>query len=191
MRPDKFENPLLVAAAVLRKEGRVLLTRRPAGTQFAGCWEFPGGKVETGENVRAAIVREMWEELEVATRPIALHSCGFVETGRTIILSAVEVDLVRGTPRPTDRREMTWIEPVSIDPASLPPADLPILEALLADSSGRPIPLRRWADVVHDRPWTCRTGPNTIEELHPEKLRENWRVEVVSGLRLIERMVSD
>ncbi len=55
--------PLLVAAGILVRDGRVLLSRRPAGAHLAGLWEFPGGKVEPGESPEAALVRELREEL--------------------------------------------------------------------------------------------------------------------------------
>src|SRR5262245_63750584 len=58
---------LLVAAAVLIEHGRVLLTQRKAGTHLAGAWEFPGGKVKSGEDPKDALVRELTEELGIDT----------------------------------------------------------------------------------------------------------------------------
>ena len=56
-----------VAVGVLiREDGRVLLASRPAGKPYAGYWEFPGGKLEEGETVHAALVRELKEELDIA-----------------------------------------------------------------------------------------------------------------------------
>ncbi|MDR2164607.1 MAG: thiamine phosphate synthase [Zoogloeaceae bacterium] len=57
--------PVEVAAAVLCQEGRFLLARRPEGKVCAGYWEFPGGKVEAGESVHEALVRELWEEMGI------------------------------------------------------------------------------------------------------------------------------
>ncbi|HAV51380.1 MAG TPA: GNAT family N-acetyltransferase, partial [Brevundimonas sp.] len=54
---------LVVAAALYDAEGRILLAQRPAGKPMAGLWEFPGGKVETGETPERALVRELQEEL--------------------------------------------------------------------------------------------------------------------------------
>ena len=59
-----------VAAAVIRKGGRVLLTRRPPGGPLGLQWEFPGGKIEPGETVQQALVREIHEELGVEVRPL-------------------------------------------------------------------------------------------------------------------------
>src|SRR4051812_571287 len=58
---------LLVAAAVVIEGERVLLTQRKVGTHLAGAWEFPGGKVQAGEDPRAALVRELREELGIAS----------------------------------------------------------------------------------------------------------------------------
>ena len=59
---------VLVAAAVLMRDGRYLLARRPKGKVYAGYWEFPGGKVEAGESIRDALVRELREELGIAVK---------------------------------------------------------------------------------------------------------------------------
>lgn len=56
---------IIVAAAVVRHEGRILLTRRMAGAHLAGLWELPGGKVEAGEDPEAAVVRECDEECAI------------------------------------------------------------------------------------------------------------------------------
>jgi 8-oxo-dGTP diphosphatase len=62
---------LRVAAAVVWREGRLLLTRRPAGGPHGPLWELPGGKIEAGETPEAAVLRELREELGVAARPVA------------------------------------------------------------------------------------------------------------------------
>src|SRR5205823_1606986 len=57
---------VIVAAGIVIENGRVLLTQRKAGAHLAGMWEFPGGKVEAGEDPRAALARELEEELGIA-----------------------------------------------------------------------------------------------------------------------------
>ena len=57
-----------VAAAVIERPGEFLLAQRPAGKPYAGFWEFPGGKIEPGEDARAALVRELREELGIEVR---------------------------------------------------------------------------------------------------------------------------
>src|SRR5690242_4180758 len=66
--PRPPENPtLLVSAAVIIENARVLLSQRKAGTHLAGAWEFPGGKVRAGEDPRDALIRELREELGIET----------------------------------------------------------------------------------------------------------------------------
>src|ERR1700733_927209 len=64
-RGASFPTTVLVAAAVLIEDGRVLLTQRKPGTHLAGAWEFPGGKVEAGEDPREALRRELREEVGI------------------------------------------------------------------------------------------------------------------------------
>ena len=71
---------LVVAAALTDADGRVLMARRPAGKQHAGLWEFPGGKVESGETPKTALVRELREELGVGVDPDALTRVSFSES---------------------------------------------------------------------------------------------------------------
>lgn len=65
-----------VAAAVLQRDGRFLLTQRLPGKQFAEQWEFPGGKLEAGETLQQALERELMEEISLTTRAgEVLHVC--------------------------------------------------------------------------------------------------------------------
>ncbi|WP_290480645.1 NUDIX domain-containing protein, partial [Hyphomonas sp. UBA2660] len=68
---------LVVAAALYDAEGRILLAQRPAGKPMAGLWEFPGGKVETGETPERALVRELQEELSIMVDETSLKPITF------------------------------------------------------------------------------------------------------------------
>ena len=72
-----FSPLLVVAVALVDAEGRVLLQQRPPGKPMAGLWEFPGGKVEAGETPEAALVRELEEELGIATQESCLAPASF------------------------------------------------------------------------------------------------------------------
>lgn len=79
MTPDVPNNTepsstvVVVAGLIRDPQGRILLTQRRAGQRYAGYWEFPGGKVEFGEDLRAALQREIWEELHVRTSVGAIY----------------------------------------------------------------------------------------------------------------------
>jgi 8-oxo-dGTP diphosphatase len=167
---------LFVVAAILARGDRVLLTRRPPGSSHAGCWEFPGGKVEAGETPEEAIAREIREELDAEVRPIALHGSSLrpLPEGR-LVLASIEVEIPPGEePRPTDGREMGWFRPEEIDFRSLPTADRPLLRLLLADRAGRETEERWFAGTSRPGVWKCRTAPDRIEAIDPTRLPQGW-----------------
>jgi 8-oxo-dGTP diphosphatase len=63
---------LVVAAALVDADGRVLIAQRPEGKSMAGLWEFPGGKIEAGESPDEALIRELREELGIAVKQACL-----------------------------------------------------------------------------------------------------------------------
>lgn len=124
--------PLHVVAGVLADAaGRVLLAQRPPGRDFAGLWEFPGGKVEPGEDVHAALARELHEELGIAIAASApLIRVPWRYPHRRIVLEVRRVAAWQGTPQPHDAQALAWVEPAAIDPTTMPPADRPAWTAL-------------------------------------------------------------
>ena len=128
---------LTVVAAVLRDEaGRVLLTRRPPGRHMAGLWEFPGGKVEAGESPRAALTRELREELGIEVTPgRLLHRSHHREPGLSIDLLFFEAEMGGEHPTPLDGQEMAWVEPEALSGYPTPPADAGLVAFLQAHST--------------------------------------------------------
>lgn len=128
----------------LSEPGRLLVARRTAPPQFAGMWEFPGGKVESGETAESALHRELLEELGVRVRLGAELEAGSA-AGWPLNAHAVMrvwcAELVAGDPRPLqDHDELRWIDLGNRgDVLGLPwiPADLPIVEALLDRLQGQ------------------------------------------------------
>jgi 8-oxo-dGTP diphosphatase len=123
----------VVAAALIDAEGRVLLQRRAPGRAMAGLWEFPGGKVEPGELPESALVRELDEELGIATDAAALAPACFASApvgGRHMILLLYSCRSWRGEPRPLDASALKWLVPADMDPAEMPPADRPLIVLL-------------------------------------------------------------
>jgi len=121
-----------VAAAVLTQpDGRVLLARRPAGKAYAGYWEFPGGKVEPGESLDAALARELHEELGiVVTRACRWITRVFEYPHATVRLNFFRVFEWQGTPHPHEGQVFSWQLPDAVEVTPLLPANFPIVKAL-------------------------------------------------------------
>ncbi|MBV8144763.1 MAG: 8-oxo-dGTP diphosphatase MutT [Gammaproteobacteria bacterium] len=127
---------LVVAAALFDGEGRVLIAQRPAGKALAGRWEFPGGKVDAGESERAALVRELREELGVevlAARPCMRLTHAYAE--REVELSLWIVERFAGEPRPLDAQALKWVARAALGAEDILEADRPFIEALQAQSA--------------------------------------------------------
>jgi len=121
----------VVAAALFDDEGRVLLADRPAGKHLAGRWEFPGGKLGTGEGERAALERELGEELGItvrAARPFMAGSHEYVD--RRIDLSLWLVESWGGELRPLDGQRLAWVAPGELPRWDILEADQAFVSAL-------------------------------------------------------------
>ena len=129
--PARESEPvLIVVAAVVVRDGRVLLTRRNAGSHLEGMWEFPGGKIEPGEEPPQALVREMREELgveAVAGAPFAFNYHAY--PGKRVLLLTYLMEIA-GTPRTLGCADLGWFTLREIDRLETPPADVPIFEKL-------------------------------------------------------------
>lgn len=125
---------LVVAAALIDGEGRVLLQQRPPGKPMAGLWEFPGGKIEPGESPEAALARELHEELGITLsvedlRPIAFASDPLA--GRHLLLLLYTIRCWEGEPEAHHATELRWVPPAAMRDLPMPPADVPLVEALV------------------------------------------------------------
>ncbi|EAT08177.1 mutator mutT protein [Sphingomonas sp. SKA58] len=127
----------MVAVALVDAEGRVLLQQRPPGKPMAGLWEFPGGKVEAGETPEAALVRELEEELGIATQESCLAPASFASEAlgdRHLLLLLYVCRKWRGVPEARHATALAWKRPAQMYALDMPPADLPLiglLDALL------------------------------------------------------------
>lgn len=121
-----------VSAAVLTQpDGRVLLAQRPPGKVYAGYWEFPGGKVEPGESLEAALVRELHEELGiVVTRACRWITRVFEYPHAIVRLNFFRVFDWQGEPHPHEGQVFSWQQPDAVEVTPLLPANFPILKAL-------------------------------------------------------------
>lgn len=132
---------VLVAAAVIYENGRVLLTQRKAGAHLEGMWEFPGGKVEAGEDPRAALARELREELGIEATvgeivDVTFHR--YEEAGKAVLLLFFEASRAASSPepRPLDVAAFQWAGVESLDPTRFPPADVGVLAKVRARLAG-------------------------------------------------------
>lgn len=124
---------LVVAAALVDPDGRVLIAQRPAHKNMGGLWEFPGGKVEAGETPEAALVRELDEELGVSTlesclAPIAFASHAY--QGFHLLMPLYVLRKWAGTPQAVEAQALAWARPNELRSYPMPPADAPLIAAL-------------------------------------------------------------
>lgn len=121
----------VVAAAVMDASDRVLIAQRPAGTHLAGGWEFPGGKLEPGEERSAGLARELHEELGITlATPRPLIRVRHAYPSREIFLDVWIVRRYRGEPRGLDGQALRWCTQEELATVELLPADGPIVRAL-------------------------------------------------------------
>ncbi|HEX8217237.1 MAG TPA: (deoxy)nucleoside triphosphate pyrophosphohydrolase [Allosphingosinicella sp.] len=124
---------IVVAAALVDAQGRVLLQQRPKGKAMAGLWEFPGGKVERDELPEAALARELEEELGISVETEALTPAAFASApvgDRHMILLLYLSRQWKGDPRPLHATALKWLAPTEMAADEMPPADRPLIAAL-------------------------------------------------------------
>jgi 8-oxo-dGTP diphosphatase len=127
----KMNGERLVTAAILRKECYVLLARRRRGEKLAGFWEFPGGKVESGETPEEALRRELSEELGIVARigeKVTERSHQYEHGSFRVI--AYLIDHVEGEPRPNVHDRIDWVTIDDLTSYQLLPADVSIAASL-------------------------------------------------------------
>jgi 8-oxo-dGTP diphosphatase len=132
------ENPTwlaVVAAAIRDDRGRLLLQRALPGKPHAGRWEFPGGKVESGEHPRVALRREVEEELGLALDESAMRPAGFADErgARAIVLILYECPLWEGEPRSLEGQAWGWFSAREAAGLALSAMDRALLHGLLPD----------------------------------------------------------
>jgi 8-oxo-dGTP diphosphatase len=122
----------IVAAGILIEDGMVLLSRRKKGSHLEGLWEFPGGKAEPGEDPRAALRRELEEELGITTRigeivDVTFHRYEDADKSVLLLFFDAEREEQSAEPRAIDVAEVAWCGIERLDPSTFPPADVGVL----------------------------------------------------------------
>ena len=118
----------VVALALYREDGRWLMHCRPAGKQHGGLWEFPGGKVESGETPANALVREICEELGITIEPGHLQPAGFAqevegERPRPIVIMLYTCAIWEGQPQALEGGAVDWFTSEEVLALDKPPLD--------------------------------------------------------------------
>jgi mutator protein MutT len=121
---------IVVAAAVVERDGCFLVTRRLEGTHLAGSWEFPGGKCEPGESDEECLARELEEELGVEARiGDRLFAVRHAYEHRVVDLRFYACE-IEGEPLPLLGQQMRWVPRDELASLELPPADAELIELL-------------------------------------------------------------
>ena len=120
-----------VAAGLIEKDRRYLITKRPAGVHLAGFWEFPGGKRETGESLEQCLLRELKEELGIDITPGSpFHIIRHEYPEKLVELHFFRCTIRRGEPQALGCEEWRWVAPEVLANYDFPPADRPIIDML-------------------------------------------------------------
>ena len=120
-----------VVAALIVRDGRLLIARRPEGKHMAGRWEFPGGKLEKGESPEEAIEREIREELAAEIRAGRVYQAiAYSYPEKDVLLLFYAASVVSGEPRPVEEAEIRWITLEELDEYTFAPVDAMLVERL-------------------------------------------------------------
>ena len=133
-RPHRARPHKRIAAGVIWRGGRVLIARRPENGLLGGLWEFPGGKVEDGESLEDAVVREVREELGVDVEPAGeIAAVDHAYSHFSITLHAYRCRYVSGTPRALGCDAFTWATPAELADFAFPAANKRIVEWIIGE----------------------------------------------------------
>jgi 8-oxo-dGTP diphosphatase len=127
---------LLVAdCALVDADGRVLIAQRPGGKSMAGLWEFPGGKIESGEQPEQTLIRELKEELGIIVSEVCLAPLTFASHSYPDFHLLMPLYVCRrweGTVAAREGQQLAWVKPNRLRDYEMPPADIPLASHLMA-----------------------------------------------------------
>jgi 8-oxo-dGTP diphosphatase len=125
---------LVVAAALVDADGRVLIAQRPKGKALEGLWEFPGGKIERGERPEDALIRELREELGVTVKAACLAPLTFASHAYEDFHLMMPLYVCRrweGLVQPLEGQALKWVRAKALRDWPMPPADAPLIPHLV------------------------------------------------------------
>jgi 8-oxo-dGTP diphosphatase len=126
---------LVAACALIDADGRVLIAQRPEGKTMAGLWEFPGGKVEAGEQPEQSLIRELREELGITVKPECLAPLTFASHSYPDFHLLMPLYVCRrweGFVQAREKQRLKWVRPNELRDYPMPPADEPLIPHLTA-----------------------------------------------------------
>ena len=125
---------LVVAAALIDADSRVLIAQRPEGKQLAGLWEFPGGKVDAGERPEESLIRELAEELGIVVKEPCLAPLTFASHAYPDFHLLMPLYVCRrwdGFVQSREGQALKWVRPRDLRNYPMPPADEPLIPPLI------------------------------------------------------------
>jgi mutator protein MutT len=128
-------HPILVLAAIIRRDGDLLLCKRPSQKRHGTLWEFPGGKLLPGEDLEGAAKRELREELGVDVVSVGRIVFEQQDPGSPYLIRFVEVT-ISGAPRPLEHEELAWVPPTNLLRYALAPSDRAFATVFLTQGEG-------------------------------------------------------
>ena len=131
----KTANLIPVLAAIIRRDGYLLLCKRPSHKRHGDLWEFPGGKLLPGENLEDAAKRELHEELGVYVVKVGRRLFERQDPGSQFLIQFVEVT-ISGLPQPFEHEQLAWVLPTKLLSYDLAPSDRVFATALLKEAPG-------------------------------------------------------
>ena len=124
---------LVSSSSLFDKDNRILLAQRPEGKSMAGLWEFPGGKIETGETPEDALVRELHEELGIETWNSCLAPLTFASHSYDdfhLLMPLFACRKWNGIVTPREGQELSWVHVSKLRDYPMPAADIPLIPIL-------------------------------------------------------------
>ena len=124
---------LVAACALIDGDGRVLIAQRPQGKSMAGLWEFPGGKVETGERPEQSLIRELKEELGIVVKEDCLAPLTFAShlyPDFHLLMPLYVCRRWEGFVEAREQQALKWVRPLELRNYPMPPADEPLISHL-------------------------------------------------------------
>ena len=127
----------VVAGVIVNSAGQLLLSQRSQPADLAGLWEFPGGKLETGESRYQALARELREELGIEvleSTPFGRFTHDYND--KRVVLDVWVVDRWDGTPAGCEGQAVSWFSPERVSQLPVPEPDIPVVRAWLNTLNG-------------------------------------------------------